>query len=488
MKGTTIASKYRVGEKLGEGGMGSVFEATNTTTGRRVAVKIISKEASIHGSEEARMRFERETRAAGAIESQHIAQILDAGIDPESGAPFMVMEHLEGEDLRTLMERKGVLPPELALRIVTQAALGLEKAHAAGFIHRDVKPANIFLMRRDAGELVVKVLDFGVAKMSVDHLATREGDALTRTGTLIGSPRYMSPEQARGAKTLDHRTDVWGLGAVLYEMLGGTTPHDDAESLGELILMLCSKDVVPVRERAPWVSPSIAAVVDRCLMTKPSDRYRSMADLVKATSALLPNGSSIAQSMVDEIRLHDEVSVAETPRPRALERANTTLTSTIPPPETSATPPPAPSAVSPTSKEAAHVRSSRSERRRAFAPVVAGASAMLVVAALVFLAVEAGSDPPLTAVPKAPSIAPPPTPLSLPSVTASGSIVIVAPVDPTTEPTSKPKPKPKPSAHVATQTSASASASSAAPRASTSASPTSAELPGIVKDTSEFGR
>src|SRR4051812_22439069 len=166
--------------------MGAVYEGRHTGTGRRVAIKVITGELAKNPDLVA--RFEIEARAAGAIESEHIAQVLDVGVDEAQGAPFLAMELLEGEDLHHLFGRLGAIPTDLALRIGVQACLGLEKAHAQGIVHRDIKPANLFLSERDAGELRVKVLDFGIAKVTTTALeATTTKGPLTRMGTFLGS-------------------------------------------------------------------------------------------------------------------------------------------------------------------------------------------------------------------------------------------------------------------------------------------------------------
>src|SRR5262249_60463300 len=131
----------------------------------------------------------------------------------------------------------------------------------AGGVHRDIKPANLYLCRRDAGELIVKVLDFGIAKVKLDNLGASENQKLTRTGSVLGSPRYMSPEQAKGLRSIDQRTDIWSLGAVLYQALSGRTPHHDLETLGQLIIAICSESPAPIQDYAPWVSPDLASVV-----------------------------------------------------------------------------------------------------------------------------------------------------------------------------------------------------------------------------------
>ena len=167
---STIDGKYDLLRRLGEGGMGAVYEARNRGTGRRVAVKVIAGEA-LAKNQEVVARFQREALASGAIESQYIAHVLDTGVDPASGSPYMVMELLSGEDLEHAIKRLGPLPPELALRVVAQACLGLQKAHEVGVVHRDIKPANIFLATRDGGEIVAKILDFGIAKVKMEELS-----------------------------------------------------------------------------------------------------------------------------------------------------------------------------------------------------------------------------------------------------------------------------------------------------------------------------
>ena len=297
MIGQTIGGKYAIVRQLGEGGMGAVYEARHTGTGRRVAIKVITGELSRDPKLVA--RFEQEARAAGAIESEHIAQVLDVGQDGPGGAPFLVMEYLEGEDVQQLLTRLGAVPADLALRIGVQACLGLEKAHARGIVHRDIKPANLFLTERDGGEMRVKVLDFGIAKVSSNELGDTEKQApLTRMGMLLGSPLYMSPEQARGNRELDHRTDLWSLGIVLYQALTGRTPLEDVASVGDFIMAVCTLPVTPIRTYGAWVDLEIAHVVERALALDPRERYQSAAEMREALSAFLPQGASIRASML----------------------------------------------------------------------------------------------------------------------------------------------------------------------------------------------
>jgi serine/threonine-protein kinase len=296
--GNTLGGKYRIERVLGAGGMGSVYLAEDTQSGQRVAVKVIH--GNLPGNVAAIVsRFEREARAAGSIDTEHICRCLDAGSDPDSGLPFMVLELLDGEDLQACLQRLGPLPPSLALRIVAQACLGLAAAHQANVVHRDIKPANIFLAKAGDDRRTVKVLDFGVAKVRRDptEMSSDTGN-LTRTGSMLGSPLYMSPEQARSVKNVDHRSDLWSLGIVLYQALAGRTPYEEATGLGELILALCSDLPPPVQTFAPWVTPEVAAVVDRALRLDMRERFQSAAEMGEAIGALLPDGIALREGML----------------------------------------------------------------------------------------------------------------------------------------------------------------------------------------------
>lgn len=287
--------------------MGQVYAAEHAATGRKVAVKVISS-PNLVGDATVIGRFQREARVAGSIDTQHITQVLDAGVDRESGLPFLVMEFLAGEDLQHVVKRLGPLSPDLALRITAQACLGLQKAHEGGVVHRDMKPANLYLAKRDAGEIIVKLLDFGIAKVKMDQAQDAENAGLTRTGSMIGSPLYMSPEQARGdARGIDARTDLWSLGIVLYEMLAGSTPYQHIQALGQLILAICHEWPRHIQEAAPWVPPEVAAIVHRCLRHRPEDRYQTAGEMFQAIRALLPGGWSIHEGML--VSLHDSARV-----------------------------------------------------------------------------------------------------------------------------------------------------------------------------------
>ncbi|WP_437967719.1 serine/threonine-protein kinase [Sorangium sp. So ce260] len=310
MDGKTLNGRYTLIRLLGRGGMGAVYEAEDAEQGRRVAVKIMN--AEIAHSRSALERFEREARAVSAIRTEHIVRVLDTGMDRETGAPFLVMELLRGEDLAQLLSRLGPLPPRLALRIVAQACVGLQQAHDAGVVHRDIKPANLFLAQREEGAgLIVKLLDFGVAKIKPAHEPRRDTTGLTRSGSMLGTPRYMSPEQARGIKDIDHRTDIWALGIVLYHALAGRTPTEDVEAFGDLIATLVAELPAPVQEFAPWVAPEIAAIVDGALQYQPVARYPCASAMLDAIRSLLGDDPlSLDEGMLVPLSPPDRQAVA----------------------------------------------------------------------------------------------------------------------------------------------------------------------------------
>ncbi|WP_437813382.1 protein kinase domain-containing protein [Sorangium sp. So ce1078] len=313
--------RYTLTRLLGRGGMGAVYEAEDAEQGRRVAVKIMN--AEIAHSRSALERFEREARAVSAIQTEHIVRVLDTGMDRETGAPFLVMELLRGEDLAQVLSRLGPLPPRLALRIVAQACVGLQQAHDAGVVHRDIKPANLFLAHREEGAgLIVKLLDFGVAKIKPAHEPRRDTTGLTRSGSMLGTPRYMSPEQARGIKDIDHRTDIWALGIVLYHALAGRTPTEDVEAFGDLIATLVADLPAPVQEFAPWVAPEIAAIVDGALQYQPVARYPCASAMLDAIRSLLGDDPlSLDEGMLVPLSPPDRQAVAPRLELRAGRRA-----------------------------------------------------------------------------------------------------------------------------------------------------------------------
>ncbi|MBI4705899.1 MAG: serine/threonine protein kinase, partial [Deltaproteobacteria bacterium] len=261
--------KYRITRVVGRGGMGTVYEAVNTAIGKRVAMKFI--DAALAGSEEAVARFQREALAASAVESPHIVQIFDAGTG-EDGAPYLVMELLRGSDLGAHISRLGRLDLAETLPITAQILRGLHHAHAAGIVHRDLKPDNVFLVEREDEPLSVKLLDFGVSKIAFGRDVPLQ--TLTRQGTVVGTPYYMSPEQAQACPDVDGRSDVYSVGAILYECLSGRPPHM-GRSYEQVIVNICTKDPEDIRLHNPAVPEPVARVLAKALARERDERYGS---------------------------------------------------------------------------------------------------------------------------------------------------------------------------------------------------------------------
>ena len=277
--GLAVGGKYEIRRILGAGGMGVVCEAVHLDLGKRVAIKLIDK--TMKESELIVARFRREARAAGQINSEHIVDVFDVGADARVGL-YMVMEHLTGEDLQSRLERDKRIDVKTGVMIAHQVARGLAKAHEAGVIHRDLKPANVFLTERDNGQMLVKLLDFGVSKL----LGEAPGSArITGSGTPIGTPLYMSPEQAEGKDDVDGRADIWSLGAVIYEALAGAPPFADRGSYhGTIVGILTSRPKL-LHDVAPWVPEELAKVVD--------------AMLVHDRDARIPTALAVTQRLLD---------------------------------------------------------------------------------------------------------------------------------------------------------------------------------------------
>ncbi len=277
--GTTINGRWELVKVLGRGGMGIVYEA-RSPDGNRCALKVILRDDHARDSEAAR-RFVREGRALMGIDSPYVVRVLDVDADPVQRLPYLAMELLHGTDLAALLRQTGPLEPAPVVRVFTQVCHGLSAAHATGVVHRDIKPGNIFL-HEAGGVLIPKICDFGVAKRS----RTLDGDdtstELTRTGGILGSPVYMSPEQARNAKGVDQRTDLWSLGIALWEALSGQRAWEGCSTVGELILAICTQELKPLTAAAPWVDPGLAAVVHKALRKDPSMRYLTAAELAEA--------------------------------------------------------------------------------------------------------------------------------------------------------------------------------------------------------------
>jgi serine/threonine-protein kinase len=284
--GEVLAGKYRLERELGRGAMGTVWAAMHLTLGQRVAIKLISSEHA--QSPEARVRFRTEAKAAARLRSRHVVQVYDDGETPE-GTPFIVMEHLEGESLEARLEREGAVPLLDAVRITAQVARALARAHAQGIVHRDLKPGNIFLARSDEEELgwLAKVLDFGIAKLDEPR-----DQSTTKTGTVLGTPLFMSPEQVRGASTVDHRADLYSLGMCFFNMLTGKFAFD-GESFGSILVAICTEPLPDLRTFAPWAGDGAALWFQRACARDPSARYQSADEQIEALQAAVGTTSQI---------------------------------------------------------------------------------------------------------------------------------------------------------------------------------------------------
>ncbi|MGZ6092209.1 MAG: serine/threonine-protein kinase [Polyangiales bacterium] len=293
--GETLGGKYRLDRMLGHGGMGAVYEAVGPDK-TAVAVKVVLGD---HRKPDSLRRFVREARTMTAIESPNVVRVLDVDGDNSRGVPFIVMELLHGTDLEQTIRNQGALEPDVVARLFVQACMGLSAAHERGVVHRDIKPANIFLHREVDGRITTKICDFGIAKQlqsERDSDTALNSTDLTHTGSMIGSPPYMSPEQARSSKDIDARSDVWSLGVALYEALSGKRLWEGRTSLGELMAAIIREPVPRLEDVAPWVDPGLAAVVGRSLEKDPALRFPTMKAFAEALEpyALAPESFVLA--------------------------------------------------------------------------------------------------------------------------------------------------------------------------------------------------
>jgi serine/threonine-protein kinase len=280
MPGEVIAGKYRVIQRIGQGGMGLVFSAMHLDLGERVALKFLRREALARP--ELVQRFATEARAAARIRSEHVARVFDVA-KLENGVPFIVMEYLAGEDLSEVLADRGALPIELAVDYMLEVCEALASAHAKGIIHRDIKPENLFLSRGGPAYGVIKVLDFGVSKLSLESAAVPGERHFIQTTLPVGSPAYMSPEQIRDSGEVDQRTDIWSVGCALFELLTGKVPFD-APTLVQLGAAILEQEPVPLRRELPEAPPALEAVIARCLDKDPNGRFADAAELARALS------------------------------------------------------------------------------------------------------------------------------------------------------------------------------------------------------------
>lgn len=283
--GDLLAGKYRVQRILGEGGMGVVVAAHHELLDQQVAVKLLYQDIA---DREAQSRLLLEARACAKLQSDHVARVVDVDTGAD-GLPFIVMELLEGADLCQIADARGALPRWLVVDYVLQALEGLAHAHVRGIVHRDLKPSNLFLANRPDGTQIIKILDFGISKTSDGPSGNERNHAAQLTGgrSVLGSPPYMSPEQVRSPKTVDHRTDIWSLGICMYELLTNSMPFG-GEELQETFAQILEKQPVPIRQLVHGVPEGLEHVVMRCLAKRREERFNDVSELARA---LVPFGS-----------------------------------------------------------------------------------------------------------------------------------------------------------------------------------------------------
>lgn len=289
--GEVVEGKYRIEAVLGQGAMGCVYRAAHLTLGHHVAIKFLRAAA---GDESLRARFVREAKATMMLRSEHVVRVFDLGFLP-STMPYMVLEYLDGIDLRSLLDRGEALSTQEAVDYALQVCEALAEAHLNGIVHRDLKPQNLFRVQRPNGTYCIKLLDFGVSK--VQEIASSEHE-LTASQILLGSPAFMPPEQIRSSAHVDARADIWSLGVVLYMLLGGGRPFDGA-GLPSLCAAIMVDAPRPLAARCPGVPPELEAVIFRCLEKSRERRYASVGEVA---SALEPFASTAGLGSAARVR------------------------------------------------------------------------------------------------------------------------------------------------------------------------------------------
>jgi serine/threonine protein kinase len=284
--GDILADKYRIDDQLGEGGMAVVFGAHHLLLDKPVAVKVLSPE--LPQLPQLTERFLSEARAAARVDSPYVTRVMDVGA-LANGLPYMVMERLDGCDLEELLRREKKLAIDVAVDYVLQALQGLAQAHALGIVHRDLKPANLFLAHQPDGTSIIKILDFGIARLGKSPRLTMQG--------AVGSPTYMSPEHIRNSEKLDHRTDIWAMGVVLYELLTGKPPIE-GEGVTETLAAILDTTAPSTRTIRPEIPKELDAAIFKCLSHELKKRW---ADVAQLAYAIAPFGTGACATLPDAI-------------------------------------------------------------------------------------------------------------------------------------------------------------------------------------------
>jgi serine/threonine-protein kinase len=406
-EGQILAGKYRVERVLGVGGMGVVVAASHIELDTLVALKFLLP--TLLSNQEAVARFARESRAAVKIQNEHVARVLDVGV-LDNGAPYMVMEFLEGGDLAEWLRQRGPMPVEQAVEFVLQACVAVADAHGLGIVHRDLKPSNLFCVRRSDGQLVIKVLDFGISKVTGASGASSPGGSVTQTAALVGSPLYMSPEQMQAPKSVDALTDIWSVGIILYELLVGRVPFN-GETVAEVAVNVATRLPPAIRDFRPDVPAELEAAIFKCLEKDRRGRYRNVAELALALAPFGPRRSRASVERISGIIQSAGLSASALSLPPSPQGPSTLVSAgTIPPVGRTAAP-----------------RAARGRGRTVLVAVV-GAVGLLLVAGLIGLRIF---QPPYPRAPLPPSLesatgpspGPPSAAAALPSGLATTALV-----------------------------------------------------------------
>ncbi len=305
--GNVLAGKYRLEHEIGRGAMGTVWVALHLSLDQKVAIKVISGEHA--ASDDLRRRFSTEAKAAAKLRSRYVVGVYDDGETPE-GLPYIVMEYLEGECLEDRIARNGTIPLPEAARIAKHIGRALTRAHSRAIVHRDLKPGNVFITKNEDDDegWLAKVLDFGIAKM--DDFGEK---STTKTGTVLGTPLFMSPEQVRGASSVDHRADLYSLGMVVYNMLTGGYAFD-GESFGDLLVSICTERLPRLCDAAPWLPEALDPWFQKACARNPAERFRSADEMVEALhqAANLPTSGNGLTMVEDSSVFSSPARIAKT--------------------------------------------------------------------------------------------------------------------------------------------------------------------------------
>jgi serine/threonine-protein kinase len=323
--GTVVAGKYRIERMLAEGGMGVVVAATHLHLARCVAVKFLRRDLEgLHAEWDAFARFLLEAKTVAHLRSEHVAHVLDAGVT-EDGTAYTVMEYLEGPSLARLLEEQGAIEIATAVEYAIQVCEGLAEAHSLGIVHRDVKPDNLILVERSPGWRAIKIVDFGISKVALPDVPK------VVTGVIIGSPCYMSPEQLRSTAGVDHRSDIWSLGATLYELLCGRAAFDASQTLPELVAAILEKPSPSLRNVRPEVPDELSDIVTRCLKKDREARFQSTGELATALLAFTEPRARVPAERAAAMRPFDMSSSMSESVPEVSVRAHDSAVQSGPP-------------------------------------------------------------------------------------------------------------------------------------------------------------